>query len=125
MSEEGDQREAASLYRWSGNKAMVNRGSTGEVVLAFSHQAAARGQEDNCMNDAWLFAYHLRRWRLGAVYWASPIFGLSNFNFIVYKCEIWAIIIACIVNRLDLIITNETYPSFYAIIQLKLNYIRG
>ena len=76
MSEEGDQREAASLYRWSGNKAMVNRGSTGEVVLAFSHQAAARGQEDNCMNDAWLFAYHLRRWRLGAVYWASPILGL-------------------------------------------------
>ncbi|WZZ20134.1 hypothetical protein YC2023_121521 [Brassica napus] len=29
-------------------------------------QAAARGQEDNCMNDAWLFAYHLRRW-LGAM----------------------------------------------------------
>lgn len=59
---------------WSGNKAMVNQGSTGEVVSAFSHQAAARvdtvlgvhgreregtcGQEDNCMKDAWLFVYH-------------------------------------------------------------------
>ena len=96
---------------WAGNKAMVNRGSTSEVVLAFSHQAAARGQEDNCMNDAWLFAYHLRRW-LGAVYWAS-IFGLSNFNFIFCKCEIWTIINTCIVNRLNLGITNKTYPSFF------------